>query len=118
MTKNEFYCDCPTVHEDVVKLVKEKMLLENDFALMTRFYKTLGDSTRIRIIWALYNHEMCVCDLANLLSMTKSAISHQLRELRISKLVSTKKVGKTVYYSLADEHVDNSIKNVIEHIKE
>ena len=118
MTKNEFYCDCTILHADVVEKVKNKMLKPNEFDEVTKFFKTIGDSTRIRIMWALYNHEMCVCDLANLLSMTKSAISHQLRELRLSKLVSFRKSGKTVFYSLADGHVTSSIKNALEHVRE
>jgi ArsR family transcriptional regulator len=118
MTKNEFYCDCSIVHEDIVKEVQEKMLAQSDFDEIVKFFKTMGDFTRVKICWALYNHEMCVCDIANLLSMTKSAISHQLRELRIAKLVKPRKVGKTVYYSLDDEHVSSFIKNALEHVKE
>lgn len=118
MTKNEFYCDCTIIHQDVVEKVRKKMLDSSEFDAITKFFKTIGDSTRVRIMWALYNSEMCVCDLANLLSMTKSAISHQLRELRIAHLVSSRKSGKTVYYSLADGHVTSSIKNALEHIKE
>ncbi len=118
MSKNEFCCDCTIIHEDVLEVVKKKMLTNLEFDGITKFFKTIGDGTRVRIMWALYNHEMCVCDLANLLSMTKSAVSHQLRELRITNLVNFKKVGKTVYYSLADDHVTSSIINALEHIKE
>ena len=118
MTKNEYTCDCTIIHENVLNDVRGKMLEAQDFDKITKFFKTLGDSTRIRIMWALYNNEMCVCDLANLLSMTKSAISHQLRELRLAKLVSSRKVGKTVYYVITDDHVTSSIKNAMEHIKE
>ena len=118
MTKNEFYCDCSIIHEDVVKKVKSHMLPENDFAEITKFFKTMGDQTRVKICWAIYNHDMCVCDIAHRLSMTKSAISHQLRELRLAKLVRCRKTGKTVYYALDDEHVSNFIKNALEHVKE
>lgn len=118
MTKNEFYCDCTIIHEDVLIEVKNQMLDVSEFNKITKFFKTIGDSTRVKIMWALYKHEMCVCDLANLLSMTKSAISHQLRELRMAKLVSFNKVGKTVYYSLADDHVTSSILNALEHVRE
>ena len=118
MTKNEYYCDCTILHTDVVEKVKNKMLSKQEFDSITKFFKTIGDSTRVRIMWALYNHEMCVCDLANLLSMTKSAISHQLRELRLSKLVACRRSGKTVYYSLLDSHVTSSIKNALEHVRE
>ncbi len=118
MTKNEFYCDCTIIHSDVLECVKTKMLDKSEFDGITKFFKTIGDSTRVQILWALYNHEMCVCDLANLLSMTKSAISHQLRELRLANLVKFRKSGKTVYYSLADDHVTNLIINALNHIKE
>lgn len=118
MTKNEFYCDCTIIHDDVVQEVRRKMLPEEDFTLITKFFKTMGDYTRVKICWALFNHEMCVCDIANLLSMTKSAISHQLRELRLAKLVKTRRNGKTVYYSLDDEHVSSFLKNALEHVKE
>ena len=118
MSKNEFYCDFTVIHEDVLNCVKSKMLTTSEFDGITKFFKAIGDKTRVKILWAIYNHEMCVCDLANLLSMTKSAISHQLRELRISKLVSFKKVGKTVYYSLADDHVTSLILNALCHVKE
>ena len=118
MTKNEFYCDCTILHADVVETVKKQMLKSSEFDAVTKFFKTIGDSTRVRIMWALYNHEMCVCDLANLLSMTKSAISHQLRELRLSNLVTCKRVGKTVFYSLSDDHVTSSIHNALEHVRE
>lgn len=116
MTKNGYYCDCNVIHSDVVEHVKSKMLSKSEFEQITIFAKALSDQTRIKIAWALFNHEMCVCDLANLLSMTKSAISHQLRELRLAKLVTCKKVGKTVYYSIADKHVANFLINSKEHI--
>lgn len=118
MGKNEYYCDCSIIHANVVEDVKSKMLNENDFDEISNFFKTMGDKTRIKICWAIFNHEMCVCDIANLLSMTKSAISHQLRELRLAKLVKCRKSGKTVYYQLDDEHVSNFIKNALEHVKE
>ncbi len=118
MTKNEYYCDCAIIHNDVVHNVKQKMLSTENFEEITKFFKTLGDLTRVKICWAIFNHEMCVCDIANLLSMTKSAISHQLRELRLAKLVKARKSGKSVYYSLDDEHVSNFIINALEHIKE
>lgn len=118
MSKNEFYCDCTAIHEDVLESVKNTMLTKAEFDSVTKFFKAIGDNTRIKILWAIYNHEMCVCDLANLLSMTKSAISHQLRELRLAKLVKFNKIGKTVYYSLADEHVSSLIINALSHVKE
>ena len=104
--------------ENKNNFTKKKMLGDDEFKKITEFLKTLGDFTRVKICWALLNHEMCVCDIANLLSMTKSAISHQLRELRLQKLVKCRKDGKTVYYSLDDEHVSTTIKSVLVHIRE
>ncbi len=118
MTKNGYYCDCNVIHSEIVEKVESKMLPKEEFEQITIFAKALADQTRIKIVWALFNNEMCVCDLANLLSMTKSAISHQLRELRLAKLVSFKKNGKTVYYSLSDKHVENFLINASEHVKE
>ena len=80
------------------------------------FFKILGDSTRLRILCALDNEEMCVCDIANLLNMTKSSISHQLRILKEDMLVKSRKLGKEVYYSLNDEHVKMVLEIAIEHI--
>ncbi len=116
MPKNNYSCDCNIIHDDVVSKVKNNMLNDYEFDSITKFAKALADKTRIKIAWALFNNEMCVCDIANLLSMTKSAVSHQLRELRLANLVSYNRVGKTVYYSLADEHVSNFLKNAHEHI--
>ena len=118
MTKNEFNCDCTVIHKEIVDEVNAKMLKPAEFSDISKFFKTIGDSTRIKIMWALFCHEMCVCDLANLLSMTKSAISHQLRELRLAKLVTSKKIGKSVYYSLSDGHVQHAIENAIDHVRE
>ncbi len=118
MTKNGYYCDCNIIHANIVKDVEKQMLDKNSFLQISKFFKALGDETRIKIMWALLKNEMCVCDLANLLSMTKSAISHQLRELRMAKLVNFKKNGKTVYYSVADKHVANFLINACEHVKE
>lgn len=118
MSRNEFCCDCDVVHKDVVECVERKMLKDTQFCLVSNHFKTLADPTRMRIVWALFNHEMCVCDLANLLSMTKSAISHQLRVLRINNIVKSRRDGKTIYYSLYDEHVTKFVKIALEHIME
>ena len=85
---------------------------------LSDFFKVISDSTRTRIIWALDQHEMCVCDLAALLNITKSAISHQLRALRQSNLVSFRREGKVIFYSLADEHVKAVFEMGLEHIRE
>ena len=110
--------DCDVLHEDVVKHVKEQMLEENILFDVSDFFKILGDSTRAKIMWALDKSEMCVCDLAALLGMTKSAISHQLKTLRDAKLVKFKKIGKMVMYSLDDEHVKMIFEMAIEHVVE
>ena len=111
-------CDCEVIHESVVKKVRKTMPKEEDFYDLADLYKMFSDSTRVRILWALSCEEMCVCDIAVLLDMTKSAISHQLKSLRLSNLVKYKKQGKEVYYSLADSHVKDIFEKGFEHIHE
>lgn len=111
-------CDCEVIHEKTVKRVRKAMPREEDFYDLADLYKMFSDSTRIRILWALSCEEMCVCDIAVLLDMTKSAISHQLRNLRLSKLVKYDKRGKEVYYSLADGHVKDIFMKGLKHIHE
>ena len=111
-------CDCEVIHEDVVKRVKGKMPEEETLYDLAELFKVFGDSTRIRILWALDEAEMCVCDIASLLNMTQSAISHQLRVLKQAKLVKNRKEGKVVYYSLDDEHVRAIIDQGLVHINE
>jgi ArsR family transcriptional regulator len=111
-------CDCSVIHADVVERVRKIMPEEPELYDLADFFKVLGDSTRIKIMWALDSDEMCVCDLAVLLNMTKSAISHQLKALRQSNLVSYRKEGKIVFYSLADEHVRDIFEKGFEHISE
>jgi ArsR family transcriptional regulator len=111
-------CDCEVIHEDIVKRVRKAMPKEEDFYDLADLYKMFSDSTRIRILWALSHEEMCVCDIAVLLGMTKSAISHQLRSLRLTNLVKYDKRGKEVYYSLADNHVKAIFKQGFDHIRE
>lgn len=118
MKKEELVCDCDVIHADVVDVVKTKMPDENELYDLSDFFKVLGDSTRAKIIWALDESEMCVCDLAVLLNMTKSAISHQLRSLRESNLVKNRREGKNVFYSLADDHVKQIFEKGLEHIRE
>ena len=105
MKKEQFACDCEVIHEEVVARVREKMPDTDDFYTVASFYKMLADNTRMRILWALSCESMCVCDLAVLLGMTKSAISHQLKALRLANLVKYIKRGKEVYYSLYDKRV-------------
>lgn len=111
-------CDCEVIHEDVIKQVKEELLDEDILIDVSDFFKVLGDSTRSRIMHVLDKREMCVCDLAVLLNMTKSAISHQLKVLRDAKLVNFRKEGKMVYYFLADSHVKDVFEKAIEHVTE
>lgn len=111
-------CDCDVVHSDVVNRVKEVMEDTEVLYAVSDFFKVMCDSTRMRIMAALDNGEMCVCDLSALLDMTKSAISHQLKVLKDAHLVKSRREGKNVYYSLKDEHVRLIIEMGIEHIKE
>jgi ArsR family transcriptional regulator len=111
-------CDCDVIHEEIVKKVRKTMPKEEDFYDLADLYKMFADSTRVRILWTLSREEMCVCDIAVLLGMTKSAISHQLRALRLSNLVRYEKRGKEVYYSLADSHVKDIFEKGFEHIHE
>lgn len=98
-------CSLEAIHEDVIKTVKTQMPSDANLLKLADLYKAMGDATRIRIISALVQSEMCVCDLAALLQMTQSAISHQLRVLRQAHLVNYRKEGKVVYYSLDDDHI-------------
>ena len=111
-------CDCDVIHAEVVDAVKKKMPEEDELYDLSDFFKVLGDSTRAKIMWALDEHEMCVCDMAVLLNMTKSAISHQLRSLRQADLVKFRKEGKVVFYSLTDDHVKQIFEKGLEHIRE
>lgn len=105
MGKSELVCDCDIIHKDKVLYVKSKMLDDDVLISMADFYKALSDSTRIKIINVINESELCVCDIASILNMTKSAVSHQLKNLREMNLIKSRKQGKEVYYSLADEHV-------------
>ena len=111
-------CDCDVIHEDIVNEVKGKMPEEESLYDLAELFKVFGDSTRIKILWALDEAEMCVCDIAVLLNMTQSAISHQLRVLKQANLVKNRKEGKVVYYSLDDDHVKNIFDQGLIHINE
>lgn len=111
-------CDCEVIHEDVVERVRKMMPNGRDFQDLANLYKMFSDNTRVRILWALSREDMCVCDLAVLLGMTKSAVSHQLKSLRLTNLVKFDKQGKVVYYSLADDHVKDIFEKGFEHIHE
>jgi len=118
MNKKIPVCDCDVIHDDIVKRVRKAMPKDEDFYDLADLYKMFSDSTRVRILWALSREEMCVCDIAVLLGMTKSAISHQLKSLRLANMVKYDKRGKEVYYSLADTHVEVIFKQGFEHIRE
>ena len=98
-------CSCNVIHGEIVSEVKEKLPKDETLYDLAELFKVFGDSTRIKILCALFESEMCVCDLAALLEMTQSAISHQLRVLRQAHLVNYRKEGKVVYYSLDDDHI-------------
>lgn len=117
MSKNEFVCDCNVIHQDIVNKLSKEMITEDLFYKIADFYKLLGDTTRMKILYALDKSEMCVCDIANLLSMSKSSISHQLGTLRRSGIVRCRKEGKEVYYMLDDNHIKTVIEIGIEHIE-
>ena len=116
--KEQTTCDCHAIHEDVIERVRDGMPEGKDFYDLANLYKMFADTTRVRILWALTREEMCVCDLAVLLGMTKSAISHQLKSLRLTNLVKFNKQGKIVYYSLADDHIKDIFEKGFEHIAE
>lgn len=111
-------CDSCEVHENLVKIVNETMPDETELYDLAELFKVFGDSTRIQILFVLFEAEVCVCDLAEALHMTQSAISHQLRILKQNKLVKSRREGKSVFYSLADGHVRTIIAQGQEHIEE
>ena len=111
-------CGCLFVHEDTVREVLGGMPDDETLYDLAELFKVFGDSTRIKILYALFEAELCVCDIAQLLGLTQSAVSHQLRVLKNSRLVKFRREGKTVFYSLADDHVRKIIAQGMEHIDE
>ena len=111
-------CDTIEVHEELLKIVDETMPEETELYDLAELFKVFGDSTRIRILFVLFEAEVCVCDLAQALNMTQSAISHQLKILKQNKLVKSRREGKSIFYSLADDHVRTIISMGREHIAE
>ena len=111
-------CDCVEIHEDLLRIVDEKMPDEEELYDLAELFKVFGDSTRIRILYVLFEAEVCVCDLAEALNMTQSAISHQLKILKQSRLVKARRDGKSIFYSLADDHVRSIIGMGMEHVEE
>ena len=111
-------CEFFHAHEEIVKKVMQAMPGEEELYDLAELFKIFGDSTRIKILYALFEAEMCVCDIAQLLNMNQSAISHQLRVLKQSQLVKFRREGKTVFYSLADGHVRTILSQGMEHLAE
>ena len=111
-------CECESVHQDVVDAVRPQLLCDAEAIDLASLFKLFGDGTRVRILQALRVHELCVCDLACLLGLTKSAISHQLKALRLSNLVKFRREAQNVFYSLADEHVEAILDIGLEHLRE
>jgi DNA-binding transcriptional ArsR family regulator len=114
---NKISCDCNIIHKEAVyntKKMLEEIKIFND---VSNFFKIIGDNTRIKILFSLDNNEMCVCDIANTLEMSKSSISHQLSILKENGIIKSRRSGKEVYYTLDDEHVSEVFEVALEHIK-
>ncbi len=111
-------CDVVCVHDELLRKVNAQLPQEEALYDLAELFKVFGDSTRIRILFVLFEAEVCVCDLAEALHMTQSAVSHQLKILKQAKLVSSRREGKSVFYSLADDHVRTIIGQGLEHIEE
>ena len=117
-TKESMCCDTEEIHEELLKIVDETMPDETELDSLAELFKVFGDPTRIRILFVLFETEVCVCDLARALNMTQSAVSHQLRILKQSRLVKNRRVGKSMFYFLADDHGRTMIAQGREHILE
>ena len=111
-------CDAVELHDEKLRFVREHLPDEEKLYDLAELFKVFGDSTRIRILFVLFEAEVCVCDLAAALNMTQSAISHQLKILKQSKLVKSRREGKSIFYSLADQHVRTMIHQGLEHLNE
>ncbi|MBQ2734211.1 MAG: helix-turn-helix transcriptional regulator [Clostridia bacterium] len=111
-------CACEELHPDKIAHAEVQMPNDEELFALADLYKIFGDSTRIRILYVLYDTELCVCDIAEMLGMTLSAISHQLRVLKQARLVKFRRAGKTVFYSLADDHIHSILGQGIDHIRE
>lgn len=118
MEKDLECCETTEIHEELLKKVRGTMPDETELYDLAELFKVFGDSTRIRILFVLFEAEVCVCDLAEALQMTQSAISHQLRILKQNKLVKSRREGKSIFYSLADGHVKTIIAQGRDHIEE
>ena len=116
--EKQHICDCEMIHDAVVADTRGKMRAEEEYLRLAALFKMFGDGTRVKILHALEQNEMCVCDLAALLGVTKSAVSHQLKALRLANLVKFRRDGQVVYYSLADDHVRTILDQGMEHVDE
>jgi DNA-binding transcriptional ArsR family regulator len=111
-------CDCRLIHRQAVVEARASALAQDETASLAQIFKALADETRLKILWALEKREMCVCDLAAMLGLTESAVSHQLRLLRNLKLVTNRRDGVVLYYRLDDTHVSELIKITLEHMRD
>ncbi|MGD8353311.1 MAG: metalloregulator ArsR/SmtB family transcription factor [Pseudomonadota bacterium] len=111
-------CETRVIHEERIKRAREHSLGPRNIDLLARTFKVMGDPTRLKILWALQHEEMCVCDVAALLGVTESAVSHQLRTLRNLDLVANRRDGTVLYYRLNDHHVSQLVNLALEHVKE
>ena len=111
------HCEACQIHEDVVKAVTDHMPDEDQLYDLAEVFKVFGDSTRIKILYVLFEAELCVCDIAQLLNMTQSAISHQLRILKDGRVIKARRDGQNVVYSIADEHIAQMVAIGIEHAR-
>ena len=111
-------CDAVCPHTEIIERVRNEIPDEDTLYDLTELFRIFGDSTRVRILYLLFASEMCVCDMAALLGLTQSAVSHQLRALKNVRLVKARREGKTVFYSLADDHVKTIINQGLEHVRE
>ena len=116
--REEMCCESTEVHEELLLIVNETLPDETELYDLAELFKVFGDSTRIRILYVLFEAEVCVCDLAAALNMTQSAISHQLKILKQNRLIKSRREGKSIFYSLADDHVRTIIAQGQEHIEE
>ena len=111
-------CDFIHVHKDTVKKVKESLPQDETLYDLAEFFKVFGDTTRIKILYVLFEEELCVCDIAGILGLQQSAVSHQLRILKQMRLVKFRREGKTVFYSLDDDHIEHILSQGMKHIGE
>ena len=118
MDAKELFCESEVIHEEAVAEVRGALSESAEYVWLAALLKLFGDPTRVRLLHALELHELCVCDLAALLGVTKSAVSHQLKALRLANLVKPRREGQVVYYSLADGHVRAILEMGFEHIRE